>query len=608
MGEVRRSSHLVVVGNAAPSTHGRRAHALRRWLAVGLTDTRAAGALTALTVLLASATWGTWGDLGSDTGYDLVAGAAVADGSLPYVDFVYYYGPLAPALAGLFSLAGGGGLGPAIALGIGLAGVVIALTYAYARAYVGPAGALLAAAIVAPVVFAPNNLSYVLPYTYSAPLAVAATLGFLLALAHHARSENGRLLAVAGACAGLVTLTRPEFVLAVAAAGVAWLALSPRRQSGLRRDALLLLGPAAAIPALVYGAFLLAVSPGALLFDNIYPTEGLNAAGNALLRTHAPFTAASFAELGARLFLYAAGVAGLLVAAHLLNGRLRRPMFVLLLVAGAVAVAASLVRPETLRWGLEFVYGWIPAGAAIAVVVVGARAVRGSGTWTSAEGRAALAGLVVLAVLAVKTYAAFFVHAPNPQYAVFALPFAAVFLVRLHLRELARGRAAAMLGACWLAFLAVAGVGLTLKDSRAESELVRGAGGTLAATPSDAAGYREAVSWIQTRTSPGEPILLAPQLTSLYTITGRTDPLRQLALLPGALPRVADERDAIQQLEDAGVRLAVIDRRAFPEYGHTTFGGSFDRVLDEWLHLRFARVDTARTETQRLELWMRRGT
>ena len=606
MGEVGRSSHLALVGEAAASAGTRRSGALRHWLAAGITDARAGGALTALAVLLASVTWRTWGDLGADTGYDLVAGSAVAHGLLPYADFTYYYGPLAPALAGLFSLVGGGGLGPAIALGITLACVVIALTYAYARVYVGPAGSLLAAAIVAPVVFAPNNLSYVLPYTYSAPLAVAATLGFLLALAHHAGSGNGRLLGVAGACAGLVTLTRPEFVLAVAAAAIAWLALGSRRQ-GFRRAALLLLGPAAAIPALVYGAFLFAVSPGVLLFDNLYPVEELQAAGSALLRTHAPLTAASFVELGARLVLYAAGVAGLLVAARLLGGRHRRPMLALLLVGGAAAIAGSLARPETLRWGLEFVYGWIPAGAAIAVVVVLVRARRGSSMWASAEGRAALAGLIVLAVLAVKTYAAFYVHAPNPQYAVFALPFAAVFLVRLHLRDLAPRRAAAVLGACWLAFLAVAGVGLTVKDSRAESELVRGAGGTLAAAPADAAEYRAAVRWIETRTRAGEPILLAPQLTSLYTLTDRTDPLRQLALLPGALPRVTDERDAIAQLEDAGVRLAVIDRRAFPEYGHTTFGGSFDRVLDEWLHAQFARVDTTRTGTRRLELWMRRG-
>ena len=55
-------------------------------------------------------TWGTWGDLDSDTGYDVVAGdARRRRASFPYIDFVYYYGPLAPLLAGLVSAVAGPG-------------------------------------------------------------------------------------------------------------------------------------------------------------------------------------------------------------------------------------------------------------------------------------------------------------------------------------------------------------------------------------------------------------------------------------------------------------------------------------------------------------------
>ena len=77
------------------------ARATRR-LRVGLgVDALAVAGLATLLAGLAAATWGTWGDLDSDTGYDVVAGNLVAQGQFPYIDFVYYYGPLAPLLAGL---------------------------------------------------------------------------------------------------------------------------------------------------------------------------------------------------------------------------------------------------------------------------------------------------------------------------------------------------------------------------------------------------------------------------------------------------------------------------------------------------------------------------
>ena len=77
-----------------------RPHAKARSFALS-TDVLALAALALLFGGLVFAVWATWGDLGRDTGYDLVAGSRVAHGQLPYVDFVYYYGPLAPMLLGL---------------------------------------------------------------------------------------------------------------------------------------------------------------------------------------------------------------------------------------------------------------------------------------------------------------------------------------------------------------------------------------------------------------------------------------------------------------------------------------------------------------------------
>ena len=63
-------------------------------------DLLAGGAAALFALVLLVATWGTWGNLNQDTGYDAVAGARLADGELPYVDYLYYYGPLGPAARG----------------------------------------------------------------------------------------------------------------------------------------------------------------------------------------------------------------------------------------------------------------------------------------------------------------------------------------------------------------------------------------------------------------------------------------------------------------------------------------------------------------------------
>ena len=67
--------------------------------------------------------------------------------SLPYIDFVYYYGPLAPLLAGLVSAVAGPGIGTIVALGLAITALIVAGTYALARTFVGPLGAFLAAAL-----------------------------------------------------------------------------------------------------------------------------------------------------------------------------------------------------------------------------------------------------------------------------------------------------------------------------------------------------------------------------------------------------------------------------------------------------------------------------
>ena len=505
----------------------------------------------------------------------------------------------------------GAGIGSAIGLGIVLSIAIVAVTYVLGRKLAGPTGGFLAAAITIPVAFGPTNLSFVLPHTYSATAGILATLCFLLCLVRFGEREARSWLVLAGVAAGMVALTRPELVLAVVIAGVVWLAVRAR-QTGrpTLRDAACLVAPAAAIPLAVYGAFLTAVPFHRLVFENLYPVDTLAAAGNAVVRLHAPLTASSFGELALKLVLYAAGIAALVALGTWLDRdtRARRPLIAITGIGIVLAVALAVARPETLRYGLEFAWGWIPAGVVIASGILLWRARRSDGRTASAL--AILAACVALTVMAATTYAAFFVHSTRAQPALYAVPLAAIFLARLHLVEIARSPSVVRLGALWLAFLAAAGIGLTLKDAAAESATVRGPGGALAAAPADAAPMQAALDLIGANTKAGEPILLAPQLTTLYTLSGRTDPLEQLSLLPGALPTRGDELGAIAALEQAGVRLVVTDRREFTEYGHTAFGQSFDTTLAGWIRTHFDHLATLPAGpggTHTLDVWIKEG-
>jgi hypothetical protein len=464
--------------------------------------------------------------------------------------------------------------------------------------------------LTAAVAFSPNELSFVDPHTSSATLGVLTALGFLLCLQRYAAVAGRRWLAAAGVCAGLSALTRYEFAAAVFAAAATWLALRLRARLSTWRDVAVFAAPALVIPAAVYGAFLTAISAHRLVFDNLYPTDFLHSTGNVVLRSRMPWTVSSLASLTGKLVLYALGVAALLLVARLLErgGRVRSALLAGGAVVGVAAVAASVVNPQALRHGLEFAYGWIPAGAGLASVVLLWRYRRAGTDWSVAR-QVELALAVALTVAAATTYNGFYIEAFSPQMATYMLPLAAPFLVRLHLRVLAPNRTALVLGVVWLAALVLATNGLVLRDAAAETATVRGIGGALAMRPSEAPAYRAAAAAIAARTRPGEPILLAPQLTWLYALTERKNPLPQLSLLPGMLATPAAEHQAIRQLEGANVRLAVIDVHPFPAYAVGSFGSSFDHVLGQWIARSFTRVSVLPVggTDATLEIWSRRG-
>jgi hypothetical protein len=166
------------------------------------------------------------------------------------------------------------------------------------------------------------------------------------------------------------------------------------------------------------------------------------------------------------------------------------------------------------------------------------------------------------------------------------------------------------LGTAWIAVIAIAVAGLVVHDAREETFTVRGVAGTMKASPEDGKLFQQAVDVIQANTRLSEPILLAPQMTSLYVLTDRGDLLPQLSLLPGALDGPAAEDRAIRNLDIVRLRLAITDRTPLTRYGKGAFGVGYDQRLGRWIRTNFTHLTTLRGTSDGapriLDVWLRR--
>jgi hypothetical protein len=150
---------------------------------------------------------------------------------------------------------------------------------------------------------------------------------------------------------------------------------------------------------------------------------------------------------------------------------------------------------------------------------------------------------------------------------------------------------------------------LVVHDAAQETVTVAGAHGSMTALPADGAAYQAAIDTIQSQTRPGEAVLLAPQMTSLYVMSGRADPLPEISLLPGTLADAAAERSAIKRLQTSGVRLVITDRAAQTTYDQGPFGETYDTQLGRWIRTNFRPTAVLRGDgpnPRTLDVWKRR--
>jgi hypothetical protein len=594
-------------------------------------DVIAVAGVALVSVALIALTWNRWGDLWLDSGYDLVAASKVSHANAPYIDYDYWYGPLGPMVLGAVYELFGIGIGQAVGLGLLIACGAIGLGYAVARQLVAPAGAAIVAVLAAVPAFSNSNVSFVQPHTYGATLGMLLCLVSVLVVARFAVTGSRGLLVALGVLIGLTALTRHECFGALAFAAGVWLLVRVARSTERRRAAVelaVVVGTAAVIGLGGYGAFLVAgqvhgeLTLGELVHQDLFPRGLIRDSITVVFDQLAPRTPASFAKAVGMVVLYAGGVGVLLLGARAIDagGRPRRVALCLLAVAALVLAGVLAARPDTVRFYLKYVFAWIPVGSILIGGLLVWRAARRRGeAWDRAD-QVALLVVLMLVGFSYSVYASYWPY-PNPDYpqeTAYAMAVIGTFLAWFHLRALpaggiARATTVRALGTGWLAALAIICVVLLVHDSRTEPFAVHGVNGTMNATAVDGPTLQKAVDIIQQRTQRSEPILLAPQMTSLYVLTGRTDPLRQLSLLPGALDGPADEDAAIKTMDYAGVRLVITDRTPLVRYETGAFGTGYARRVGAWLRNNFDHITTLRgsgsagTQPRTLDVWLRRN-
>jgi hypothetical protein len=611
----------------------------RGW-ATGPGERPVVAALALCFAALTALTWRKWGVPEIDAGAELSTADLVKHGAVLYQDVRYYYGPL-----GLYALAlsfkvFGTSFTTAYAFGLAQAAAICAVFYVLARQWLAPLTAGLASAVVMAIGFSGTAFNFVLPHTNSGTIGLLCLLALLLALARER-------LVLAGAAAGLVCLTRPEFA-AVALAALAAFAIARWRFEG--RAAALAAAwrmalPALAIPALVYGWFALRVGLHDLVGENLWPTKFVKV-GAKTEQSWMPLTASSVVGLAARAAIYLGLLAALVATVE--SWRRRRGTARLLAcwpLAAALAVCALLdgmLRASGLLAGqrtaieeelrhLMLGMSWLPA-LALAVAAVAAVRLwrrgdsplgrpsdtaleqsgeagrRGNASLTAPRGAVPgrpadsslgpgwptdLALIVVAAGLGLRAYNAFTTYGSYAPY--FAAPLV-LLLGILHARVAERHPQArvAALGALGLVAVGLAAYALGGQYSH-DTTPVHTLRGTFVTSPEAAPALQAAVDQIDTHTTPSQRVLAAPVDGGLYFMSDRRPALRELSLLPGLIASSAEERAAIARLRGEHVALAVVGAREFASWGTPTFGVSYDPLLGAYLRGTAAHTTTVGT-------------
>jgi hypothetical protein len=220
---------LKPVIESARSSH--KLAALRGWLGPAV--------LAVAFVSLSVWSWRKWPDVQVDFGCQLYIPWQLSLGKVLYVDIAYAYGPISQYFNALLFTIFGVSLTTLMWANLAVLATLCGLIYRiFDRAFGWPTATLVCLAQLGIFSFSQytgySNYNYICPYTYEQTHGVALAVAMIFFLGEWVRRNRLRWCGLAGACLGLVFLTKAElFVPAVGAAclgfSLASLGMSGRR-------------------------------------------------------------------------------------------------------------------------------------------------------------------------------------------------------------------------------------------------------------------------------------------------------------------------------------------------------------------------------------------
>ena len=593
----RRTKPVAVMTSPDPGATG------RRWIVASeLPWIALVAAVFALTL---AASWHRWSDPIVDVGREMNQPLRLLEGEQLYSDVRHIYGPLSPFVhAAVYRV-----LGPSLswlyADGIVTAMVVLALVYGLGRQLMSPAASAAATLnVVALCVFKPAG-NYILPYSYNSLHGATiglVTLTLLTRAVGHPRARDDprrqrRAFLTAGVLAGLALLAKTEMGLAATVAGLAAaasLGYPDRRQ--IARLAAMFLVPALVVALVPYSVLVWRVGWTPVLIDSwlllysmppeiAYFNGQISGLGNPIRSLTRMGIAA--AKLGI-IACFIAALSTLIVS-------IRR---------GRRGAAANPSQTST-RWlagalaGLALLYmttgpdadkGPFLAVPPVLLVLLVTSALRLKRQWQPRT-----ATIVVMSAYALASLGRIVLHVRSGgAYASYLLPSSIVLFTYVWvgpfaewLRDPPVARVARQVA---LTLIIVAGVAnaavLSFRYQRRNTIAVETPRGAMTVPADMGVAINEALTFIEQRTRPGDPIAVVPEGTAITFLSGRRNPLREEIVTPGYLDADGEAR-AIRQLEASRTALILIPNRPTREFGPDVFGRDYNQRLMQWIEQRY---------------------
>jgi hypothetical protein len=539
--------------------------------------------------------WGTWGNLSTDAGREVYVSVIVKNGGSLYRDVWYPFGPVAPYLnAVLFRIFGVHIFVPYFVGTISALGSAIFLFLAGIELGFPWAG-WTTGAVVALQAFEPGWSSFLLPYSSAAVYACLISCMFLWLLLRGLVSGGWLWGISAGMLAALALLSKPEFGLTcypILAAAMIYRGIYYKDWKRVAQDV------ASMIPGIALCAAVIAWMSSLrgwnfIAQENIlmWPTsyfmktfgrEWLASTGfevsweglrGAMLRTVMP--------LGAWVVIAR-------VASHCKGkNSLRGVVLTVAIAVGLLAYWRHFAVVSSLPLLVVAVFFPMPMVMyTVLATLVGAWYLVRNGFEPHIARVVLLLGFSGLLAFRImfkavpEGYPVFYDGA-----AVLGYLIVLSLLLRRESDEGLRFRLEyTALAGCLLAALIV-----TAAPSGAKARLVslQTAFGTVRAAPRAAATYQAAIAFMEEKNARGQRVMVMPEDTMLYVLSGTNAPTRVNAFVPGILAPGKMTEELFQEIECKPVDYLLWSNRTFSEYGVPVFGKDFNQELAHFLTARY---------------------